>query len=172
METWRKTNHIHTGSQQLWGTIFQQRRCRPPNQLSQSKLPCENRLDRIKIHRNQFRLELQKRTSNITNERICKKSTKRIPTQSTIKTIWCTYKIPKPEFGQKVRYERVDESTPLSPEQIKAIVQEVCGKFLYKSQAIDNTMQHAMNELCIVATKGTQEAIKYSLDYCATHPEA
>ena len=34
-------------------------------------------------------------------------------------------------------------------------------------------MQHAMNELCIVATKGTQgtqEALEYLLNYCAIHP--
>jgi hypothetical protein len=62
----------------------------------------------------------------------------------------------KPEFGQKVQYKRVDESKPLSPKQIKTI-QEVSGKFLYTSQAIDNTMQHVLNELCIAATKGTQE---------------
>jgi hypothetical protein len=36
-------------------------------------------------------------------------------------------------------------------------------------------MQHAMNELCISATKGTQEtqdALEYFLNYCATNPEA
>jgi hypothetical protein len=36
-------------------------------------------------------------------------------------------------------------------------------------------MQHALNELCIAATKGTQEtqdALEYFLNYCATHPEA
>jgi hypothetical protein len=80
----------------------------------------------------------------------------------------------KPEFGQKVQYERVDESTPLSPKQIKTI-QEVCGTFPYTSRAIDNTMQHALNELCIAATTRTQEtqaALEYFLNYCATHPEA
>jgi hypothetical protein len=36
-------------------------------------------------------------------------------------------------------------------------------------------MQHALNELCIAATKGTQEtqaALEYFLNYCATHPKA
>jgi hypothetical protein len=36
-------------------------------------------------------------------------------------------------------------------------------------------MQHALHELCIAATKGTQEtqeALEYFLNYCATHPEA
>jgi hypothetical protein len=46
---------------------------------------------------------------------------------------------------------------------------------IYTSRAIDNTMQHALNEFCIAATKGTQEtqaALEYFLNYCATHPEA
>jgi hypothetical protein len=80
----------------------------------------------------------------------------------------------KPEFGQKVQYERVDKSQPLTAKKIKTI-EEVCGEFLYTSRAIDNTMQHALNELCIAATKGTQEtqeALEYFLNYCATHPEA
>jgi hypothetical protein len=83
-------------------------------------------------------------------------------------------KFHKPEFGQKVQYEREDKSQPLTAKQIKTI-HEVCGKFLYTSRAIDNTMQHALNELCIAATKGTQEtqeALEYFLNYCATHPEA
>jgi hypothetical protein len=36
-------------------------------------------------------------------------------------------------------------------------------------------MQHALNELCIAATKGSQETqapLEYFLNYCATHPEA
>jgi hypothetical protein len=36
-------------------------------------------------------------------------------------------------------------------------------------------MQHALNELCIAVTKGTQEtqaALEYFLNYCATHQEA
>jgi hypothetical protein len=31
----------------------------------------------------------------------------------------------------------------------------VCGKFLYPARTVDNTMMHALNELCIAATKGT-----------------
>jgi hypothetical protein len=83
-------------------------------------------------------------------------------------------KFHQPEFGQKIQYERQDISEKLSPKQIKTI-QEVCGKFLYTSRAIDGTMHHTLNELCIAATKGTQEtqdALEYFLNYCATHPEA
>jgi hypothetical protein len=78
------------------------------------------------------------------------------------------------EFGLKIQYERADKSEPLTPKQINTIV-EVCGKFLYTSRAVDNTMQHALNELCIAATKGTQEkqeALEYFLNCCDTHPGA
>jgi len=36
-------------------------------------------------------------------------------------------------------------------------------------------MQHALNEICIAATKGTQEtqdALEYFINFCAIHPEA
>ena len=33
-------------------------------------------------------------------------------------------------------------------------------------------MQHALNELCTATLKGTQEALEYFLQYCATHLEA
>ena len=83
-------------------------------------------------------------------------------------------KFHQPEFGQKVQYERIDISEKLTAKQIQTI-QEVCGKFLYTSRAVDGTMHHTLNELCIAATKGpqeTQDALEYFLNYCATHPEA
>ena len=83
-------------------------------------------------------------------------------------------KFHQPEFGQKVQYEIQDTSEKLSAKQIRTI-QEVCGKFLYTCRAIDSTMHHTLNELCIAATKGTQQtqdALEYFLNYCATHPEA
>jgi hypothetical protein len=131
-------------------------------------------LDRIKIHRNRLRLRLHQKRSRIINERICKKALKEYQHKTPSKPFDAPTKYHKPEFGQKVQYERTDESKPLSPKQIKTI-QEVCGTFLYTSRAIDNTMQHALNELCIAATKGTQETqatLEYFLNYCATHPEA
>ena len=65
----------------------------------------------------------------------------------------------KPEFGQN-----------------KNTIQEVCGRFLCTSRAVYNTMQHALNELCIAATKGTlrntgRTRILPQL-LCNTHTEA
>jgi hypothetical protein len=103
-----------------------------------------------------------------------KKALKEYQHKAPTKPFDAPTKYHKPEFGQKIQYERVDKSEPLTAKQIKT-TQEVCGKFLYTSRAVDNTMQHALNELCIAATKGTQEtqeALEYFLNYCATHPEA
>jgi hypothetical protein len=32
---------------------------------------------------------------------------------------------------------------------------------------VDNTILHALDELCIAATKGTKETVEYFLTYCA-----
>ena len=78
-----------------------------------------------------------------------KKCTGRIPTQSTIKTIWCTYKIPHAGIWT--------EGTVWKSRWIKTIVTKTDIKFLYSSQTIDNIMQHALDELCIATLRGTQE---------------
>jgi hypothetical protein len=52
----------------------------------------------------------------------------------------------KPEFGQKVQYERVDKSQPLTPKQIQIqAIQEVCGKFLSYIQVERLTTQCNMH---------------------------
>jgi hypothetical protein len=79
-----------------------------------------------------------------------------------------------PEYGKKVQYEKDDTSPPLDKKGIR-FIQEVCGKFLYTARAVDNTMLHALNELCIAATKGTKqtgEALEYFLNYCASNQSA
>jgi hypothetical protein len=79
-----------------------------------------------------------------------------------------------PEFGKKVQYEKLDTSPPLDKKGIR-FIQEVCGKFPYTARAVDNTMLHALNELCIATTKGTTqtgEALEYFLNYCASNQSA
>ena len=59
--------------------------------------------------------------------------------------------------------------------KLKSKIQQVCGKFLFSGRAVDNTTQHALNELCIEAsnaTEETQEALLHFMDYLATHPDA
>ena len=61
----------------------------------------------------------------------------------------------------------------LNSQQINRI-QKMCGKFLYLSRSIDNTMQHALNKIAVATTKSTEhteKAVIQFLDYCATHLE-
>ena len=65
-------------------------------------------------------------------------------------------------------------SPTLDPGAINYIHQ-VTGKFDYPARSIDSTMQHALNDLAIAATKGTQQTMTeliHFLNYCATNPDA
>ncbi len=79
-----------------------------------------------------------------------------------------------PVYGKAVQYAPTEVPKTFTIKQIRH-VQEVCGKFLYPARTVDNTMMHALNELCIAATKGTDATTKapnHFLDYCATNPAA
>ena len=79
-----------------------------------------------------------------------------------------------PVYGKSVQYAPTEEPKTFTDKQIRH-VQEVCGKFLYPARTVDNTMLHALNELCIAATKGnnaTVKALDHFMNYCATHPDA
>jgi hypothetical protein len=57
----------------------------------------------------------------------------------------------------------------------KLRLQQITGKFLYYSRAVDPTMNTALSSLASQQAKGTeqtaQDAVKF-LNYCATHPDA
>lgn len=79
-----------------------------------------------------------------------------------------------PDYSQRVQYVPEDTSPPLDAKGIKE-VQQVVGKFLYKSRAIDNTIAYTLNELNIAAIKATgvtKKALDHLKDYLATNPEA
>ena len=79
-----------------------------------------------------------------------------------------------PIYGRTIQYAPEIEAKTFTEKQIRH-VQEVCGKFLYPARTVDNTMMHAINELCIAATEGTvatAKALSHFLNYCATNPEA
>jgi hypothetical protein len=99
------------------------------DKLNQSKLSCEDRLDRSKINRNRLKLGLQQKRSKIINERICKKALKEYQHKPPPKPFDAPTKYHKPEFGQKIQYERTDESKPLSPKQIKQYKRYVVENF-------------------------------------------
>ena len=85
----------------------------------------------------------------------------------------CCFSLP-PEYGKKIQYAIQDLSLDLDPEAINYI-QQVTGKFGYPSRSVDNTMQHALNDLAIAATKGTEQTMEelvHFLNFCATNPDA
>jgi Reverse transcriptase (RNA-dependent DNA polymerase) len=80
-----------------------------------------------------------------------------------------------PQFGVKTQLtEPIDKSAPLSKQEILRL-QQITGKFLYYSRAVDPTMNVALSTLASQQTRGTQQtkqdATKF-LNYCATNPNA
>ena len=78
----------------------------------------------------------------------------------------------RPDYGATIQYVKEDLSKPLNASQIN-YVQRVVGKFLYLGRAIDNTTLHALNEIAIATTKGTEAtlaAVEYYLNYMASNP--
>jgi hypothetical protein len=80
-----------------------------------------------------------------------------------------------PQFGVKTQLtDPVDHTQPLNKNEILRL-QQITGKFLYYSRAVDPTMNVALSSLASQQTKGTQrtaqDANKF-LNYCASHPQA
>ena len=51
--------------------------------------------------------------------------------------------------------------------------QRVCGKFLFYTRAIDNTLLHSLNDIASAKnTKECTDAVKYFLNYAASNPNA
>ena len=79
-----------------------------------------------------------------------------------------------PTYGARIQYARVDDTRPLTADQINYI-QKVLGKLLRYARGVDNTMAHAINDVSISAAKGTKAtraAVHHLLDYAYTHPAA
>ena len=77
-----------------------------------------------------------------------------------------------PNFGQRIQFVKVDETAPLGKDKIR-FIQKVVGKLLYYARAVDPTMLHAINDISLKATKGTEatlDATMYLLNYAHTHP--
>jgi hypothetical protein len=77
-----------------------------------------------------------------------------------------------PEYGAKIQYVKHDTTAPLNKEQIRYL-QRVVGKFLFLGRAINNTTLHALNEIAIATSKGTDAtlaAVEYFLNYAASNP--
>jgi hypothetical protein len=79
------------------------------------------------------------------------------------------------QFGAKIQMtEPADTSKPLDKEGILRL-QQITGKFLYYSRAVDPTMNAALSSLASQQAKGTEQTARDAtkfLNYCATHPDA
>ena len=80
-------------------------------------------------------------------------------------------KIVRPDYGVKVQYVKDNNTQPLGNTEINYI-QRVVGKFLYYARVIDNTMLHALNDIAIAKSKGTDTTlavVEYFLNYAANN---
>jgi hypothetical protein len=80
-----------------------------------------------------------------------------------------------PQYGTQIQMtEPLDTTEALDKAKILRL-QQITGKFLYYSRAVDPTMNAALSSLASQQSKGTkqmaQDASKF-LNYCATHPDA
>ena len=79
-----------------------------------------------------------------------------------------------PKYGSRIQYAKVDETAPLTPDKIN-FIQRAVGKLLYYARAVDPTMLHAINDISLCATKGTEatlDATMFLLNYAHSHPNA
>ena len=79
-----------------------------------------------------------------------------------------------PSYGAKVQYAKVDDTVRVGPKEI-TFIQKVIGKLLYYARAVDPTMLHALNDIALSASKGTEAtlgATTHLLNYAHTHPDS
>lgn len=78
-----------------------------------------------------------------------------------------------PAYCSGPQFAPINSTPPLDTSGIQYI-QRAVGKFLFYARAIDLTMLHALNDIAISASKGTEatmRALKHFLDYAASHPD-
>ena len=79
-----------------------------------------------------------------------------------------------PNYGQKQQNTNLNLSKPMTKAQTP-FLQQVTGKFLYYTRAVDCTMFHALNNLTTQTHSGTQKTMKsvqHFLNYCASNPDS
>ena len=79
-----------------------------------------------------------------------------------------------PKYGAKHQFPEHKDESPFLDKAGKKFVQEVCGTFLYYSQAVNCTMLAALGSITaqqLAPTENTMNKINQLLDYAATHPD-
>ena len=85
------------------------------------------------------------------------------------------YPFTPPKYGAKVQYAEGEDNSLLLDKEGKKMVQQVSGKFLWYSRAIDSTMLTALSTIASQQGEPTEETmnkVRWFLDYCASQEDA
>ena len=85
------------------------------------------------------------------------------------------YPFTPPKYGAKVQYAEGEDKSPPLDKEGKKKVQQVSGKFLWYSRAIDSTMLTALSAIASQQSEPTEETmnkVRWFLDYCASQEDA
>jgi hypothetical protein len=80
-----------------------------------------------------------------------------------------------PQYGSKVQMTEPIDTTKLLDDKGVLRLQQITGKFLYYSRAVDPTMNAALSSMASQQSKATEQTARDAitfLNYCATHPDA
>ena len=78
-------------------------------------------------------------------------------------------------YGAKVQYAKQAEKSPVVDAKTKKFIQQVCGNFIFLSQAVDSTLlcpNSAIASQSANPTEDTLELTYHLLDYLGTQEEA
>jgi len=121
-----------------------------------------------------LRWDYERRTVRLSMDGYIEQALKELEHSLPSKAYHAPSRYTAPRYGEKIQYAKVDETKPLGKKQIH-FIQRAVGKLLYYARAVDHTMLHALNDISINTSKGTEatlEAMVYLLNYAATHPSA
>jgi hypothetical protein len=79
------------------------------------------------------------------------------------------------QCGAKKQYTTQESGAPLIDNKAKRFIQQVCGKFLFLSRAVDSTILCPISAIALQSSKPTEETMQQTLqllDYLTTQEEA
>jgi hypothetical protein len=77
-------------------------------------------------------------------------------------------------YGAKKQYTMQDSKAPLLDDKAKWFIQQVCGKFLFLSRAVDSTLYCPISTIASQSSKPTKDTMRQTLqllDYLATQED-
>jgi hypothetical protein len=79
------------------------------------------------------------------------------------------------QYGAKKQYATAESTAPLVDAKSKRFIQQVCCKFLFLGQAVDNTLLCPISAIASQSSKPTEDTMRHTqqlLDYLATQEDA